>query len=629
MSAAPVKTRLARALELQRLNEARAQQEEAGELRKAAILRRRATAVRNSLLGRLGTGVDAFSVMDPVGMADAALEHMANLQESGGTLEQGAEDSAILSAVLSYATAQAGQLGDAQAVSRADFARRAIAVQLPASQFNEHQLNRYKAQAVATTDERLREAMEDAAEHMDAAKIAANKAYQEKMASAQKSAVEARDFAVQQVRAEQISSSVYYEKLQEIRENYDKLCDDIKGAYHDAMEAGRQAYSGIGGAVRDSVLEASSMSQQEAEAWANSQEITKAAISRLKKLGYPVEDVRRDMAEFARLTSGRLRKVVIASNGSKRANATGIHGHGSAVINLGSRFDKRVLFHEFGHHLEADPSILAAARGFLARRADGSGLHSMARLTGNKAYRPNEQAYRDNFFDHYVGKFYKDATEVMSMGLESFSNPGMLGERMHKDPEMFAMIEGILRSKENPLVKLIHDIRAEKAEAEKEGEEGEEAIKDSSMKALASAVNMTVTGDPTEMKASPEALENFLSVYTRYYGLTKFMGFVPHPAGEEVFAVWAGNKIKALKVEGGGFKWSRPQKGLVVVLMLSAVGAGRGRPAKARDYKILGGDMEEAKAAIQLWTQTGKPPDNRMSTSELKQHAQSAQQPQQ
>lgn len=208
-------------------------------------------------------------------------------------------------------------------------------------------------------------------------------------------------------------------------------------------------------AYTDAIMAASAVSEEEATAWAEAQVVTPQARARLKKIGYDLKQMRRDMAEFYRFTGGRVVKVKVHSRGDRRANATDIEDHGKeGVIHLDSRFDKRVLWHELAHHIEADPVAKMAAGKFIRRRSVDGKAYSLRSLTGNKGYRSNEGAYKDHFFDHYVGKIYRDgATEVFSMAVESFTNPLVLGQRLLKDAETIEFVAGYLKQPMHPLAK--------------------------------------------------------------------------------------------------------------------------------------------------------------------------------
>ncbi|HEY4529815.1 MAG TPA: hypothetical protein VIG97_05745 [Luteimonas sp.] len=205
------------------------------------------------------------------------------------------------------------------------------------------------------------------------------------------------------------------------------------------------------------VMASSDVTEEQAAAWASQQVvITPAAARRLKKQGYDPAQVVSDAAEFYRFARGRVEKVVIDTAGDRRANASSIDAHGTAgKINLGSTFDKRVLWHELGHHVEADPVAAMAARLFIRLRSVDGKTYSLRKLTGHKGYDAREVAFKNGFFHPYVGKVYRHgSTEVFSMGIESFSDPYLLATRIAKDPETFEFVTGYLRSPKSALQRL-------------------------------------------------------------------------------------------------------------------------------------------------------------------------------
>lgn len=214
----------------------------------------------------------------------------------------------------------------------------------------------------------------------------------------------------------------------------------------------RELYAAAGAAIIAKVVESSPITPEQAQAWASEQVIDDNAKAKLKKLGYKPDDVVRDMAEFYRLTGGKASAIRIALDGGRRANAVGVTDRlGEKIINLGSHFDKTVLFHELAHFLENDPIAKAASNGFLLKRREGEGVYRLRDLTGNKGYETREIAYKDHFMDAYVGKVYKDGvTEVFSMGVQYLANPKDAVNFAAKDPEMFAMITGYLSAPATP-----------------------------------------------------------------------------------------------------------------------------------------------------------------------------------
>lgn len=259
------------------------------------------------------------------------------------------------------------------------------------------------------------------------------------------------------------------EKYKQVSEEFDVFVRDVylkadeakKKKLRLAQEQEHGALAQVGKKLIAEVLDASTVSADDASKWSASQEITKQAVARLKKLGYPVEKVRSDMAEFYRLTGGRVAAVKISTNGSMRANATDIGAHGKpGTINLGSSFDKRVLWHELAHHMEADPVAKASAGRYIRRRSGDKGVRSLQALTGNMGYKSDEKALVANFFSPYVGKIYDDgATEVFSMGVESFSDPVLLAKRAMDDPQTLEFVSGFIRAPIDPIEKTGQELR--------------------------------------------------------------------------------------------------------------------------------------------------------------------------
>lgn len=298
------------------------------------------------------------------------------------------------------------------------------------------------------------------------------------------------------------------------REQAQKLVDDYNAAHaewdrrirerfnpiEDALRAERQAatlrYSAPASELKQAILSASPVSEAEAADWAAEQRIEPGAVAALKRIGYDPKRARSDIAEFYRLTGGRLSAVKIrASRG--RASASGIHGHANRVINMGAGFDKRTLFHELGHHLEADPQVYAAARGFLLRRREGPEVYPLSQLTGNKGYGSKELAFKDHWFHPYVGKDYPyDVTEVFSMGVESWCDDVTLSSRMRQDPEHFKLIAGFMKAPPHELFGSVKKVLAQAADADADVQEAAEETLEQALKRLAEGVEFALGHEP-------------------------------------------------------------------------------------------------------------------------------------
>ncbi|MFZ4539255.1 hypothetical protein [Propionivibrio sp.] len=285
----------------------------------------------------------------------------------------------------------------------------------------------------------------------------------------------------------------------EYRAKYDESTAMLSGGIKDALEKAkheaRAPITAVGQKVIDALVKASPITAESAKAWAEAQEITKSAAARLGKMGYPVKKLRADMAEFFQITGGRVTAVRVNSQGDRRANATDITTHGeTGTINLDGQFNKKVLWHELAHHFESDPVARIASGRLIRRRAVDDKTYSLRSLTGNSGYKPDERAYKDSFFNEYVGKIYSDGmSEVFSMGVESFSDPLLLGQRMAKDPETLEFVSGYLLAEQSPLAKAFSDIR----DSMREMNEGMVDIQADSVKELQAQIASMVSIDPT------------------------------------------------------------------------------------------------------------------------------------
>jgi len=202
-----------------------------------------------------------------------------------------------------------------------------------------------------------------------------------------------------------------------------------------------QAYD----AVIDSILAASPVSEQQAAEWSKGNVIyDKSAMAKAAKSGYGKKDIERDTLLFYRLTGGRLPRLEFTTTRKARSAAA----HWSGELFIGHNFGRRTLWHEMAHLLEDDPKIKAAAIAFRDRRRDDAQLHRLNDLVPGSNYDSNEVAYKDSWFDPYIGKDYgQTATEVVSMGMQQLSSIPAMFELHVKDPEHLAFMIGLCMTK--------------------------------------------------------------------------------------------------------------------------------------------------------------------------------------
>lgn len=286
-----------------------------------------------------------------------------------------------------------------------------------------------------------------------------------------------------------------WEKVNSLNSDYRDLLASQNRERQVNIEAAKAQLTVPGKRIIETLLNSSKVSQEQAEAWANAQVISKAAQNRLEKTGYPIADVRRDIAEFHRLSGGKLRGIAIDSKGGKRAKTNGIGSVESMVIWLDGRFNKTTLFHEMAHHLEADPAAKAASNGYLLKRMKSGYPKKLRNLTGNKGYRSDEVAYEDEFINHYIGKVYQDnTTEVWAMGVQYLATPEDAAMMLGRDPELAALMAGYLQADLTPAMKALQVLQDNKKDSNKVEREAIKSEYQQAIEKLATGIDIVDDG---------------------------------------------------------------------------------------------------------------------------------------
>jgi HD-GYP domain-containing protein (c-di-GMP phosphodiesterase class II) len=256
-------------------------------------------------------------------------------------------------------------------------------------------------------------------------------------------------------------------KQRAIDAEYIRLSDALSERVYAAIDVQRQKVDQaelLMKSLTAKVVDSSEVTEKDAKSWAQAIEITPDAEAALRKGGYAPTQVRKDAAEFFRFVRGRLDTVRILTHERERAAANMPHGNPGQIFvpKSGKNFNKRVLWHELGHHIEADPSAAAAARLFIRMRSDAGQSDKLSKLTGDAGYEDDEIAFVDHFFSPYMGKIYAHGmTEIFSMVLESYSDPVLLAQRLTKDPQSFAFVRGFIERPRDALEKLHLSLRQE------------------------------------------------------------------------------------------------------------------------------------------------------------------------
>ncbi|MGL5923834.1 MAG: phage minor head protein [Chroococcidiopsis sp.] len=168
-----------------------------------------------------------------------------------------------------------------------------------------------------------------------------------------------------------------------------------------------------------------------------------SSINKALNSNFTRADLDEAIMEFQQLTNGKSSNSLKAVENSRFANGRA-YANRSGDLSIGSNPDKRVIFHELGHHVEYESdTTLQAAKSWIKSRSTGE-AQSLKALAGEK-YEDDEIAYPDKFIHPYVGKIYPDATEVVSMGIEYFTTGKKMLELYQADPEHFAFTVGVIK----------------------------------------------------------------------------------------------------------------------------------------------------------------------------------------
>lgn len=174
-----------------------------------------------------------------------------------------------------------------------------------------------------------------------------------------------------------------------------------------------------------------------------------AAVKKLAEKGIKTEQVRAWVNDFYHQTGlpvpDKLQFTYIDGR-PRYLDATG-------AINIGDYFDKRICMHELAHPVEfRNPQLSQANKSWVNARCQASGYdpdspEKLQKLCPAGKYGPDELAAQDHFTNPYVGRVYADAaTEVLSTGLEHFTDGKKLVQLYQQDPEQFFLVLGALET---------------------------------------------------------------------------------------------------------------------------------------------------------------------------------------
>ena len=137
---------------------------------------------------------------------------------------------------------------------------------------------------------------------------------------------------------------------------------------------------------------------------------TDGQFQRRKAAGSPYENIEKGVTEFVSMVPERMRNQL--DKALTRIYDSSARAHYSSGTIRVVHSDKSTIHHELMHGVETNPDELAISKAYLeSRREPGERLSTIYK--GRK-----EMGYKDKFSNHYTGKYYNAATEIMSMGVE-------------------------------------------------------------------------------------------------------------------------------------------------------------------------------------------------------------------
>ncbi len=200
--------------------------------------------------------------------------------------------------------------------------------------------------------------------------------------------------------------------------------------------------------VKKNLLEESPVSEEEARQWVEQSVFIPQNLSTaLAKQGnYPLEVFKADCAEFYRLMGGKMGMVEF-NRDSKKDRA---FQRGDIEVFMNGTIDKRTLFHELSHVVEANSGFSGpCSKDFVLSRATTDKPVQLKVLCPNRKYEDYEVAYPDHFISPYVGKVYiGDATEVLSVGLEKLASANEFYDFVMCDGEHCNYVLGVCAARE-------------------------------------------------------------------------------------------------------------------------------------------------------------------------------------
>lgn len=167
----------------------------------------------------------------------------------------------------------------------------------------------------------------------------------------------------------------------------------------------------MGGTIRDDQWAKGSSRQNK--------QMLRNAFSVYPKAWADYLDMTRRKLYTLKVERGFFNEGAVMANGRYFAVKFDDYRNGYVTIHMDG-IRKTTPFHEIGHYVEFfNPEALRISKEFLLQRTYGEVASKLIDIFPNLDYSEKEVTKKDDFISPYIGKEYENASEVLSMGLES------------------------------------------------------------------------------------------------------------------------------------------------------------------------------------------------------------------
>lgn len=207
--------------------------------------------------------------------------------------------------------------------------------------------------------------------------------------------------------------------------------------------------------LQEKIINSSTLSRREAENMAKSKDYSGIYSEDAEDKNGFKEETKQFAIDFYHIANGLGSSATQGFLKAKKDNRAYFDAK-KGYINIGNKLEinngnkgKQTIWHEMGHAIEHENlEIAKAAKSFVESRSSSDRPKPLNDLVKGAKYGEHELAYPDSFIHPYVGRAYPtDSTEVVSVGMEHFTDGQSMSKLYSADPEHFHFILGVLNHK--------------------------------------------------------------------------------------------------------------------------------------------------------------------------------------